>query len=80
MRSRKRKIILGLRGELNRSPSSSSEPSENDKQLPFIAGIFILGGGGFLLIAAFPFLKDRFKRYNKGDEEIPVDSEGQANN
>jgi len=34
----------------------------------------------FLAIAAFPFLKNKFKRYNKGDEEIPVDSEDQTNN
>ena len=65
-------LTLGLRDELSvtPTPSESSELGRGGK-FPWLAGVFILAGAGFIGAAVYPFLK---KRYNLGSETKQKDN------
>ncbi len=56
--------ILGIQGKNQNTPTLTdiSEDENSEKKFPILAGVFMIGGLGFMGAAAYPFLKDRKKQ------------------
>lgn len=69
-------LVLGGKDEILGSPTPSEEnekeESQNGTGKPILAGLFIIGGIGFIALAAGPFLKDYIKRYNNPTDETKI--------
>ena len=66
-------LVLGLREELNQSPSPTPESGEK-KNFPFFALGFVFLGAGFLGFAGYSFFKQKEKGYTNESENGTKDS------
>lgn len=64
-------LTLGLRDELSITPTpdESAQPGEKGK-FPWLAGLFILGGTGFIGAAFYPTIKKRYNLKSESKQKI----------
>jgi len=64
--------VMGIRSELTPSPTATEEEGSDEGGFPkaMAAAGLVVAGGGFMGVAATPFIKQKLKQYNKKNEPL----------